>query len=256
MLAVNIKNVRTVRQLKEAIAARHDLSVTDVLYRGLDVRNDRQLAHLLPTMMKIGKSPRFSVRIRLATKPRSPGSVSLSLRCLAAKTIEVHLPAHSTVGDAKDAVQDIEGIPVDQIRLMFHGKQLVDNTSPLATHNLVSGSVVHLVLRLRGGGGGPSQPFVDMENMSSLKTCKVDDPDKYTKPWKLVSHGLNIRGVCRNVECKAHGCNVWCSKGFTVFNLAEPVNCPSCKKNFTAITCGFGAASGCSRVARACRPLT
>ena len=60
------------------------------------------------------------------------------------------------VEDLKEGVQQIEGIAVDQQRIVFCGKQL-ENGRQLAEYGIEDGSVVHLVLRLRGGDS-PSCP--------------------------------------------------------------------------------------------------
>ena len=54
-------------------------------------------------------------------------------------------------------VQEAEGIPPDQQRMISVGKQLQDNFT-LDESGLEHGSVVHLVLRLRGDGGSSSGP--------------------------------------------------------------------------------------------------
>jgi hypothetical protein len=51
----------------------------------------------------------------------------------------------------KQALQEKEGIQVDQIRLIHSGKQLADDKT-LESYNIAAGATIHMVLQLRGGG--------------------------------------------------------------------------------------------------------
>lgn len=105
--------------------------------------------------------------------PEVGHTIQIFVKSLKGNTIALDIKPNEEILEIKKKIQEREKVPTRQQRLVFAGKQLLDELTT-SDYKIVKGSTLHLLLRLRGGMGAytsvPDEDFQEIKIPDNLQT--------------------------------------------------------------------------------------
>ena len=116
--------------------------------------------------------------------------MKIFIKSLNGKTTIFEIKPNETIDNIKHMIQDYEGIPADQQRLIFAGK-LIENGHSITEYNIHNESTIHLNLELRGGRHGNFK-CIYIKTNNRLIIVDATSEDKILSLKKQVYFQLDI----------------------------------------------------------------
>lgn len=146
-ITLNVESTDSIENIKSIIKDKINISHNQLrlIFAGKQLENNNTIGDY-----EIQNDSTINVVFGMLGGGLGEGTKQIFIKTLQGKNITLDVNDDDTIESIKKKINDIEGIPIDQQRLVFNGKQLED-TNTLKDYMIDADSTIHLVLRLRGG---------------------------------------------------------------------------------------------------------